>query len=127
TQSALSVVRLRHEGVALRDERGIDRETRTSHPAPLVAGVADAAGTGGARSGLQRVGGAVVAGVDLVQGAHDLGRAPRLIDAQVGDEVGGLHAAVGAVAPAQRAATASGGAGDAGITGHSRRAGASTR
>ena len=37
--------------------------------------------------------------------AHDLGTAPRLVDAQVGDDVGSLHATISADAREQRAAT----------------------
>src|SRR5689334_8642466 len=44
---------------------------------------------GGAIAGV-----AVVGGVDLVQGAHDLGRTPSLVDAQVGNNVRSLEAAI---------------------------------
>ena len=35
---------------------------------------------------------AVVQRLDLVRGSHDLGRTPGLVDAQVGDDVGGVEA-----------------------------------
>ena len=41
-----------------------------------------------------------------MQSAHDLGTAPSLVDAQVADDVGRLHATVGAVTREQRGAIA---------------------
>src|SRR6187549_2224582 len=67
--SALGVVDLGLEEVALADRK-----------AKLVVGVAGV---------LKR---AVVQRLDLVPGSHDLGRTPGLVDAQVGDDVGGVKA-----------------------------------
>ncbi len=46
--------------------------------------------------------GTVVVGIDLMQSAHDLGTAPRLVNTQVADEVRRLHAAVSTVTREQR-------------------------
>src|ERR1700731_1678090 len=110
-ESALGDVRLSLEPVALGDEGRIDLDAHARSPAPLVARMADAASTGRAGWRLQRIGGAVVAGIDLLQSAHDLSAAPSLVDAQVGDDIRSLHATVCSVAREQRAATANRGAG----------------
>src|SRR4029077_14671447 len=98
-------VNLGHEEVALADEGRIDPQAEARSPAPLVARMTNATGAGCTRSRLQRIGGAVVARIDHVRSAHDLGTTPRLIDAQVGNDVAGLHAAIGASPREQRSAT----------------------
>src|SRR6185437_14639280 len=80
--STLGVVDLADEIVAGRDERRIDLKAAAHDPAPRIAGV-----TGNGES-------AVVAGIDLMQGAHDLRTAPGLVDTQIADDVRLLPAAV---------------------------------
>src|SRR3984957_5436104 len=113
-ERALSDVRLSLEPVALGDEGRIDLNAHARSPAPPVARMADAASTGRAGWRLQQIGGAVVAGIDLMQSAHDLSAAPSLVDAQVGDDIRSLHATVCSVAREQRDTTANRGGGASG-------------
>src|SRR4029077_14293137 len=91
-------VDLGDEEVALADEGRIDPQAEARSPAPTVARMSQA-GSGWPSDG------AVVGGIDLVRRTHDLGTAPSLVDAQVGDKVAGLHAAVGTDAREDRVCT----------------------
>src|SRR4029077_5429442 len=83
TECALRVIHLRLEVVALTDHRSVQLDTGTNGKTQFIIGVT----FGRAQRG-------VIDTVDLMQGAHDLGRTPSLIDAQVGHNVGGLEASI---------------------------------
>src|SRR4029078_11710725 len=78
--SALGVVDLGLEEVALADHRCIQLDAGADRKATLVVVVAVSLSQ------------AVVQRLDLVRSAHDLGRTPCLVDTQVGDDVGGVEA-----------------------------------
>src|SRR5262249_14841015 len=95
SQRALGVVDLRLEVVALPAAKPVEEpwriqlETGANHPAELLIRMtADQAPHRAAIAG-------IVDRIDLMQGAHDLGRTPSLVDTQIGDDVGSLEAAVG--------------------------------
>src|SRR3974390_81641 len=100
TQRASAVVNLTPDVVASAYVRRVDLQAGTNRVAPRVARVTrDFVGLheSGRRSGRIDIE-VVVVGVDLMQGAHDLGRPPRLVDADVADDIRHLPAAVRASA-----------------------------
>ena len=89
-QCTLGIVDLGLEVVARADHRRIQLEAAADRKAPLFVGVTTA--FWGRRNGGGGV--EVIRRVDLVPGSGDLSRTPSLVDAQIGDDVRSLEAAV---------------------------------
>ena len=88
-QRALGVVHLRLEVVALAEERSV-----FSLKPPPITQPSLSSGWPLASASEATASAKVVRRIDVMQGAHDLGRTPSLVDAQVGHNVGSLEAAV---------------------------------
>ena len=89
-QCTLGVVDLGLEVVACADHRRIQLEAAADRPAPLVVGVTTAFWQAPMMAG----GVVVIRREDLVRSTGDLSRTPGLVDAEIGDDVWSLEAAV---------------------------------
>src|SRR5689334_24256897 len=93
-QRSLRVVDLRLQVVPLSDHRRVQSEAGADGKAPLVVRVAAPGRPRAKRAARIKYAAAVIQRIDLMQGAHNLSRAPCLIYTQIADDVRHLKTAL---------------------------------